>query len=127
MLLDRRVLDEDCGDDQELTGKGDDARHSGFHDTHFNFLLSESDPAPTTLLTDPPPNLNCKGRHKQLRFLQPPAEGLQPPDSARNERRSRLPFAFFASLRVSQSAFCIHAKIREEREESRTPTARSFS
>ncbi|HEU0135210.1 MAG TPA: hypothetical protein VFR28_10330 [Allosphingosinicella sp.] len=38
-LLDRRVLDEDGGDDQELAGKGDDARHSGFDDTHFNFLL----------------------------------------------------------------------------------------
>ena len=28
----------------------------------------------------------------------------------------RCLFAFFASLRVSPSAFCMHAKIREERE-----------
>ncbi|HEX8126484.1 MAG TPA: hypothetical protein VF548_12960 [Allosphingosinicella sp.] len=70
LLLDRRVLDEDGGDDQELTGKGDDARHSGFHDTHFNFLLSESDPAPATLMASCPLNLNCKGRHNQMHFLQ---------------------------------------------------------
>ena len=35
-FLDRRVLEQDGGDDQELAGQGDDARHSGFHDTHFN-------------------------------------------------------------------------------------------
>jgi hypothetical protein len=75
LLRDRRVLDEDGGDDQELTGKGDDARHSGFHDTHFNFLLSESHSAPATLLAEPSTNLNCKGRHSQLHFLQSSRSG----------------------------------------------------
>ena len=45
LLLDRRVLDEDGGDDQELAGEGDDARHAGFHDTHFNFLLRRERPS----------------------------------------------------------------------------------
>jgi len=35
IFLDRRVLEQDGGDDQELAGKGDDARHAGFNDTHF--------------------------------------------------------------------------------------------
>ena len=34
-FLDRRVLEQDGGDDQELAGEGDDARHAGFDDTHF--------------------------------------------------------------------------------------------
>ena len=37
-LLDRRVLEQDGGDDQELAGEGDGARRAGFHDTHFNIL-----------------------------------------------------------------------------------------
>jgi hypothetical protein len=28
-------LEQDGGNDQELAGKGDDARRTGFHDTHF--------------------------------------------------------------------------------------------
>jgi hypothetical protein len=31
-------LKQDGGDDQDLAGKGDDARHAGLNDTHFNFL-----------------------------------------------------------------------------------------
>jgi hypothetical protein len=34
------VLDKDDGDHQDLAGDGDDAGSRGFHDTHFNFLLS---------------------------------------------------------------------------------------
>jgi hypothetical protein len=78
MILDRPVLEQDGGDDQELAGKGDDARHSGFHDTHFNFLLSGSHFAPAMHLGPRPINLNCKGRHMQLRFLQLRRPGRRP-------------------------------------------------
>jgi hypothetical protein len=65
-----RILEQDGGDDQELAGQGDDARHAGFDDTHFNFLLNESRSAPATHLATGAAILNCKGRHMQMRFLQ---------------------------------------------------------
>ena len=41
-FLDRRVLDKDGGDDQELAGKGDDARGQGFDDTHQTSFQMEA-------------------------------------------------------------------------------------
>lgn len=48
-FLDRLVLEQDGGDDQDLAGKGDDARHSGFDDTHFNILISREQFPPAIL------------------------------------------------------------------------------
>jgi hypothetical protein len=71
-------LHQDGGDDQELAGKGDDARHSGFDDAHLNFLSTGSRFAPATHLATVMSNLNCKGRHKQLRFLHSRGSGRRP-------------------------------------------------
>jgi hypothetical protein len=49
-ILDRRVLEQDGGDDQELAGKGDNARRAGFNDTHFNFLITRAVPLPQRIL-----------------------------------------------------------------------------
>ena len=48
MILGSAVLEQDGGEDQDLAGDGDKARHAGFHDTHFNFLANESRFAPAT-------------------------------------------------------------------------------
>jgi hypothetical protein len=69
-ILDRRVLEQDGGDDQDLAGNGDDARRAGFDDTHFNFLINGSRFAPATQMAVSARFLNCKDRHRQLRFLQ---------------------------------------------------------
>ena len=48
-ILGRRVLEQDGGDDQDLAGKGDDARRAGLNDTHLIYLKKESTSLPQHL------------------------------------------------------------------------------